>query len=136
MKYNPTTALQFYAPVHTYQPGVGDETHYEKVASRLAGETVNTFWGQWQGAFGNQVVEAQAQGVGETATVRMAYNPTVYQALRTVQVMVVKGADPAAVVDGAPDEANPNLYTLWGGVDNIKEENQYLEFKVRRYQPK
>jgi hypothetical protein len=51
-----------------------------------------------------------------------------------VQVVIIKNADSTAIVDDVPDKNNPNVYELWGGVDNVKEENQYMEFRVRRYE--
>jgi len=35
---------------------------------------------------------------------------------------------------GEPDKLNPNCYEVWGGVDNVLEANQYMEFSVRRYE--
>jgi hypothetical protein len=58
----------------------------------------------------------------------------VYAKLRTEQVVVIKNADATAMADGAPDKNNPNVYELWGGVDNVKEENRFMEFRVRRYE--
>jgi len=54
--------------------------------------------------------------------------------LRVCSVVCVKGADPAAVVDGEPNPDNPNCYEMVGGVDNMREENQYMEFAVKRYE--
>jgi len=48
--------------------------------------------------------------------------------------VIVKNADSTAIVGGVPDKNNPNVYELWGGVDNVKEERQFMEFKVRRYE--
>ena len=47
---------------------------------------------------------------------------------------MVKNADDTAIVKEEPDSNNPNVYELWGGVDNVREENQYMEFRVRRYE--
>jgi hypothetical protein len=40
------------------------------------------------------------------------------------------------MVEGEPARKNPNVYELWSGVDNVKEENQFMEFHVRRYEGK
>ncbi|MDK9712315.1 hypothetical protein [Acidaminobacter sp.] len=79
-------------------------------------------------------MSAQALGVNDSASIRMTYNPEVYNKLRTTRVVVIKNADATAIVAGVPDKNNPNVYELWGGVDNVKEANQFLEFKVRRYE--
>jgi hypothetical protein len=73
-------------------------------------------------------------GVNDSATIRTFYNPAVYGKLRTEQVVVIKNADATAIVDGIPDKNNANVYELWGGVDNVREENRFLEFRVRRYE--
>lgn len=130
LKFNPTTPVKFYAKTVTYVPGQGEATTWSLVESG----SYSTFFCEWQGSFGDRAMSAQALGVKDSATVRTFYNPTVYQKLRTTQVVVIKNADPAAIVSGVPDKNNPNVYELWGGVDNVKEENQYMEFRVRRYE--
>ena len=55
-------------------------------------------------------------------------------ALRTGGMVIIKGADGNALVNGEPDPGNPNVYEAFGGIDNIYEENQYMEFNVRRYE--
>jgi len=64
----------------------------------------------------------------------MRYAPRLCESLRTEHVVVIKNADAAAIKNGVPDKNNPNVYELWGGVDNVKEENRYMEFRVRRYE--
>ena len=128
--FNPTTPVKFYAKTSTYVPGQGETATWVLVASGA----YNTFYCEWTGSFGERAMEAQALGVSDFATVRTFYNPCVYAKLRTEQVVVIKNADVTAIVGGVPDKNNPNVYELWGGVDNIKEENQYMEFRVRRYE--
>jgi hypothetical protein len=74
----------------------------------------------------------------ESATVRMRYNPDVYAALRDSECVVVKGGGEAAgvIVGGKPDRSRADLWSLWGGVDNVREDSREMEFKVRRYEPK
>ncbi len=91
---------------------------------------------EWKGAFGERVTAAQALGVNDSATIRTFYHPEIYEKLRTVQVVIVKNNDAAAIKDGVPDKNNPNVYELWSGVDNIEEANQFMEFRVRRYEGK
>jgi hypothetical protein len=64
----------------------------------------------------------------------MRYTPNLYGKLRTEQVVVIKNADSTAIKDGVPDKNNANVYELWGGVDNVLEKNQFMEFRVRRYE--
>lgn len=130
MKFNPTTPVNFYAKDTNYISGQGQSAAWSLISSG----TYSTFYCEWQGSFGDRAMSAQALGINDSATVRTFYNPTVYAKLRTTQVVVIKNADATAIVNGVPDKNNPNVYELWGGVDNVKEENQYMEFRVRRYE--
>jgi len=130
MKFNPTTPIQFYAKESEYVSGQGMIESWKLVKSGA----YDTFYCDWQGTYGDRAISAEALGVKDSATIRTFYNPTVYEKLRRVQVVVVKNADSEAIIDGEPDENNPNVYALWGGVDNVREENQFLEFRVRRYE--
>lgn len=129
LKFNPTTPLKFYAMTTTYIPGQGNTTAWSLVQSGYS-----VFYSEWTGTFGDRAMSAQALGVNDSASIRMTYNPEVYNKLRTTRVVVIKNADATAIVAGVPDKNNPNVYELWGGVDNVKEANQFLEFKVRRYE--
>lgn len=123
-----TTPLLFYAFESTYVPGEGYTSTWNKFTS---GEN-EVFWADWKGGFGDRAIAAQAQGVGDMATIRTFYNPELYNKLRTKRVVVIKNADTTAIIDGEPDKDNPNCYELWGGVDNIGESNQFMEFRVKR----
>ena len=128
IKLNATTPLLFYAFGSTYVPGEGYVTAWEKFVS---GDN-EVFWAEWKGGFGDRAIAAQAQGVGDMATIRTFYIPSLYDKLRTMRVIVIKNADTTAIKDGVPDKDNANCYELWGGVDNIKEANQFMEFRVKR----
>jgi hypothetical protein len=130
LKFSPTTPVKFYAKSTSYTPGQGQSTAWELLQSG----PYSTFYCEWSGSYGDRAMSAEALGVKDSATVRTFFNPTVHDKLRTTQVIVVKNADAAAVVAGVPDKNNANVYELWGGVDNVKEENQYMEFRVRRYE--
>lgn len=130
LKFNPATPVKFYAKTTEYIPGQGQTSTWALVKSG----TYDTFYCEWTGTFGERALRAQALGVSDSATVRTFYAPALCEKLRTEQVVVIKNADATAIVEGVPDKNNPNVYELWGGVDNVKEENQYLEFRVRRYE--
>lgn len=130
LRFNPNTPIKLYARQTAYVPGEGNTTTWVQVTSGA----YETYYCQWTGSFGDRAMSAEALGVKDSATIRMTYNPDIYEKLRTVKVIVVKNADSTAIVEGNPDKNNPNVYELWGGVDNVKEENQYLEFRVRRYE--
>lgn len=127
IRFNPTTSLRYYAKNSSYVAGQGQES---------AWEDIGLLYAEWRGAFGDRTTAAQALGVNDLATVRTFYHPDIYAKLRSIQVVIVKNNDPAALKNGVPDKNNPNVYELWGGVDNVAEENQYMEFTVRRYEGK
>lgn len=130
IKFNPNTPIKYYSKETTYVTGKGNVTTWQEIVS----DGYNTFYGEWRGTFGDRALSAEALGVKESATIRTFYNPNVYEKLRSVKVIVVKNGDTKALVSGAPNKANVNVYELWGGVDNVLEENKYMEFRVRRYE--
>lgn len=139
----PTTPLLFYAKESDYVPGEGSSTEWKLIESITKPETeeapaekASVFYCEWRGTYGDRVISAEALGVKDSATVRTFYNPTLCLKLKTLQVVVIKNADSTAIVDDVPDKDNPNVYELWSGVDNVAEENQFMEFHVRRYEGK
>jgi hypothetical protein len=130
-----TTAVSFWEKVTTYVPGQGDTTTWTLYTEG----TMSVFPCEWRGKFGygrrgNESYEADAEGVIDRASIRMPYIPGLYNKLRTGAVIVIKGADESGLVDGEPDPGNPNVYETYGGIDNILEENQYMEILVHRYE--
>lgn len=119
------TRIKFYVKKSAYTPGQGQTATWEQTEVNYC---------KWTGSYGDRAIAAQALGVNDSATVMMRYAPGLYESLRTEQVVVIKNADATAIKSGVPDKNNPNVYELWGGVDNVKEENQYMEFRVRRYE--
>lgn len=130
MKISPNTPLLFYKRNDGYTSGSGAVTTW----SLLKCGNYEAFWAEWKGAYGDRAYAAASTGNKSTATLRMYYNPTLYEAMRTGTVVVVKNADPTAIVGGVPDMKNANLYEVWGEPDNVREENLFLEFLVRRYE--
>ena len=129
LKFNPVTPMLFYQKISTYTPGQGQSSEWVKIVP-------NALYGEWRGGYGDRALAAEAVGVTDFATCRAYYYPALYEAMQRAQVLVVRNADATAIVNGAPNKANPNLYELWGGVDNVEQANQYLEFRVRRYEGK
>lgn len=130
-----TTAVSFWQKTSTYGVGKGNTTTWTLYSEG----TMSVFPCEWRGKFGygkrgNETYEAEAEGVIDRATIRMPYIPNLYNMLRTGAVIAVKGADETAIVNGEPNPGNPNVYETYGGIDNIYEENQYIEFHVHRYE--
>lgn len=127
LKFNPNCPVRVFAKLSTYVPGEGQSTTWTDLG---------ILYCEWRGAHGDRVTAAQALGVSNTATVRTFYHPIIYSALQGGQAVVIKNADSTGIKNGVPDKSNPNVYELWGGVDNVAEENQFMEFQVRRYEGK
>ena len=126
-KFNPNTPIKFYSKETAYIPGQGNTTSWQEII-------ITNLYCEWKGAFGDRAMSAQALGVKDSATIRMFYHPVIYTKLKSVQVIVVKNADATAIVNAEPNMNNPNVYEIWGGVDNVLEQNQFMEFRVRRYE--
>lgn len=130
-----TTAVSFYEKVNTYTVGQGNTTTWTLYAEG----TMTVFPCEWRTKFmsgknRNETYAADAEGVLERISVRMPYIPSLYNKLRSGSVVVIKGADQTAIVDGSPDPNNLNTYEVFSGVDNIMEEDQYMQFYVTRYE--
>lgn len=130
-----TTAISFYVQTTSYDPDYGPILEWAKFESALSEtENIDVFWCEWVGSYGDMKMSAQAQGVSESARVRMPFIPELYEKLRSQKVLIAKNADEAVIVNNHPVAAYRNAYMIWGGVDNVREENQLLEFNVRRYE--
>ena len=130
-----TTAVSFWSKVSTYTPGQGNTTSWELYTEGA----MSVFPCEWRSKFGygkrgNETYDADAEGVVDRAQIRMPFIPGLYDKLRTGTVVVLKGDDQSGLVDGEPDPGNPNVYEAYGGIDDIYEERQYMEFHVHRYE--
>ena len=130
-----TTAISFWEKINTYVPGKGNTTSWELYTEG----DMSVFPCEWRSKFmngrnRNETYAADAEGVMERISVRMPYLPVLYDKLRSGSVVVVKGADENAIVDGEPNPECLNVYEVFSGVDNMMEENQYMQFYVERYE--
>lgn len=135
MKLTPNIPLKFLEKNTAYIAGKGPEINYSYITTIFAGIENNIFWGEWKNAYGQQILDAQAQGVNELATIRMVYIPEVYEALRSKDITIVKHAENIQFKEDKP-MFNQNTFKIYGSVDNVNEENKIIEFKVRRYEQK
>ncbi|MHC1772950.1 MAG: hypothetical protein AB9907_14715 [Flexilinea sp.] len=130
-----TTAVSFYEQTTTYTSGQGVEKAWTRYESELSDDSkIFVFFCEWIGTYGEMKIAAQAQGVSDSARVKMPYIPELYNKLRTQKIVIAKHADDDVLSDGEIDASNVNAYRVWGGVDNIREENQHMEFNVMRYE--
>lgn len=130
-----TTAVSFWIKASTYEAGKGNTTTW----SLYTEGTMSLFPCEWRGKFGygrrgNEVYDADAEGVIDRAVIRMPFIPGLYDKLRTGSVVIIKGAAGNGLIDGEPNPGDPNVYESYGGIDNIYEENQYMEFHAHRYE--
>lgn len=132
LKLNPTTPIAIWYKEETYTPGIGSETTWEQVTSG----TVTAYFCEWRGTFGDRLLTAQSMGVSDLVTIRMTYNPDVFNALTVKQCVIIKNADANAMKNGEPDKTSQNLYELYSGVDDVAQEHQFMEFQAQRYQGK
>lgn len=132
LKFNPTTPIKFYHKVTEYVVGQGNTTTWEEIET----DGHNTFYCEWKTTHGDRAMSAETLGVKQSATIRTFYNPTVYEKLRDIQVIVVKNDPTGAFLSNVPNKGNANVYEVWGDIDNVLEENKYMEFRVRRFEGK
>lgn len=86
------------------------------------GEKLQDFPCEWRSAFGGDVLTAEAQGIRDLATVRMGFNPNLYEALQFGRVRIYRNG-----------EGNPErTFEVYGSPDNVEQRNLQLEFRVRR----
>jgi hypothetical protein len=135
--------MKFNTPIkiHYSETDKDEKEIFHTVESEFLDKIVDIFYCEWTGTFGNQVLQNQAIGVIDVATIRIRYNPDVYQALRDKNnISIAKNAVDIFKLDrfgnSTYDRKNINCYMIFGDVDNIKEENRIIEFKVRRYEQK
>ena len=129
------TAVSFWEKTSTYEAGKGNTTTW----TLFTEGTMSVFPCEWRGKFGygrrgNETYDGEAEGVVDRAKVRMPYIPALYEKMRTGTMIVIKGTASSALIDGEPNPGSPDVYETYGGIDNIYEENQYLEFLVHRYE--
>lgn len=122
LRFNPTVSIVFYRNISSYEPGEGAQSSWERIGSLPCA---------WTNTFGERAMQAQSLGVFESATIRTFYHPDIYAALRESRVIIAKH-DTGTI----PDIKRGDIYELWGGVDNVAEENAFMEFRVRRYEVK
>ena len=137
IRANLNTPICIYVKESKYVSGEGADTKWIKVTTDLT-DVFYCEWSSMQGIlrkYGEKVMTAHAEGVNDMVSVRMVYIPEVYTALKNNKAVIVKNLDETAV-NKNPDKNNPNVFELYSGIGNIGEENQFMEFALKRYQGK
>lgn len=131
------TAVRFFTRERIYKPGqVGTSDIWQKFTSTVGEIVLDVFWCDWIGSFGSQQIQAMSMGVYDLCTLRMDYHPELYELLRRKEALIIKNAAADAVEYGIPVRNHPDIYTLWGAVDDIRNMHKIMEFKVRRWEAK
>ena len=120
-----TIPLWFYKPTVTYTAGEGKSATYALILS-------NPLYCQWTGGYGDRAIMAASMGVTAFATVRMYYHPTIFTALSADRIFLARDTTTGAIIDGIPQLDCINLYEVWGQPENYKNENRYMEYRVKR----
>lgn len=131
------TAISFWEKVSTYTAGQGNSTTWTLYTEGA----MSVFPCEWRGKIlsgknQNETFDGNAEGSLERAVIRMPFIPDLYEKLRSGAMLALKGADSSDVVDGEPNLMSANAYEVFGTVDNILEENQFMEFQLARYEVK
>lgn len=85
LKFCPTTPVIFYAQQNEYIQEQGTESRWFPIVEF-------PLYCEWKGSFGDRAVDAQAQGVSDSALVRMHYHPKAYEQMRSSRIALVKNA--------------------------------------------
>lgn len=130
-----TTAVSFWEKVTAYVPGQGNNTSWTLYTEG----TMTVFPCEWRnkilaGKNQNETFDGNAEGSLERATVRMPFIPALYEKLRSGAMIAIKSGN--AETDTEPDLTSANTYEVFGTVDNLLEECQYMEFQLARYEAK
>ena len=119
MDYTPKVNLN--VPITIKKPvdlDSNDQIKYELISNN---DVPIVFMVEWKGVYGNEVFSAYAENSAEIATITMRYHPDI-----KADCLVV---DPVAV-----DPAESKTYEIIGTPDNIGKRNQWLQFKIRRFE--
>lgn len=130
-----TSPISFWEKVTIYVPGQGNTTAWVLFTQG----TMSVFPCEWRGKIlagknQNETFLGDAEGALERASIRMPYIPALFEKLRSGAMIAVKGSIPEG--ETGPNLTSQNVYEVFGTVDNMLEENQYMEFQLARYEAK
>lgn len=128
--------MKFNTPIKIHYSELDNDENeiFYTAKSIFMGQEVTIFYCEWTGTFGNQVYENQAIGAIDVATIRIRYNPDIYQVLQTKNNIAIAKNAMDIFKSEIYDRTNINYYQIFGDIDNIKNENRIIEFKVKRLQ--
>ena len=131
----PNTAVRFYHQVTNYNPGqVGASKQWVKFTAEVGENMLDVFWADWRGSFGDQALRAMSMGVSDFCTIRMDYQPELYELLRTKEMLVVKDANDDAIIDGAPVQSGELLMMFAACTGSWSSKSGDLKRNDRYYQ--
>lgn len=137
IKMSCTTPVQLYFRQRTYTAGqVGASDTWQKFETFIGEKITDILWVDWRGSYGSQQIQSMSMGVYDLCTIRMDYHPQLYELMRRKEMLIIKNAAQDAIEGSAPVRNHPDVYTLWGSVDDIRNLHKIMEFKVRRWEAK
>lgn len=110
------------AKITKYVPGKGYVSVIEPVKIKIGDIESDSFYCTWINTYGEQVIKNTQAQIKDMATIRMPYHPDVYNAIQLIGAKIHK--------NGVKNDKYS--YEVYGSVDNYREQNRILEFKVQR----
>ena len=123
INFKPNTQIRICEPVTEYVKGKNPIKTVVPITYTLGDDTNELFYCEWRGSFGADLLTADSMNIKDLATVRMPYNPDVFEALRSKQVIIYQA--------GIDDP-----YEVVGSPDNYLMQNRMIEFKVKQTEGK
>ncbi|MBD5086693.1 MAG: hypothetical protein HDT32_05015 [Clostridiales bacterium] len=126
------TLIKFGVPKNIYVAGQGNTIEYELISHVVGtdgdGKAIQSdcFYCEWLNSYGAVAIQQQADGVSQSARIRMTYVKAVYDALKKDSIRIYKHG----IID---DE---HCFVLSSSPDNYAESNKMLEFNVKHYEVK
>jgi hypothetical protein len=124
------TLVKFYVQESEYVAGRGAVTEWKPITVCIGHDesgaeiTTDCFWCEWMGSWGSVSIQQQADGVHQAARVRLPFVQKLYDALTARDVRIYK--------NGVIDEAH--RFSLASSANNYQEQNQMLEFQVKKHE--
>lgn len=124
IKNNIGIRFQYFSSL--YVKGKGSTPKWLDFTYLMGDKEQNIFPAQWRNAFGGELIQAESLNIKQLATIRMGFNPQLYEILKTKQVRIFQNNE--------TDETK--AFSLYGSCDNVYMADKVLEFKVHRLEVK
>ena len=120
LKITPNCMIRVERKNSIYTPGEETKERWEPITYSMGDAALSAFPCEWKNAFGDEIIVAEEKRLRELATIRMGFNPDLWEAINSAEVRIFCNGD------------EKNAYAVYGSADNVGMRNQQLEFKVKR----